>query len=87
MTPAESQALADVRGYSLAGRWTLSGHAKKQAAKRGAAAADVRCALVSAVACSDQGDGTWRVESADEEGDDLTLIVAFEDGVLVVTVF
>lgn len=87
MTPAEAQAFADIRGYAQAGRWVLSAHAKRRAAERGVRPADVRCALVSAATCKDQGDGTWKVPSKDTAGDDLTAIVALEDGVLVVTLF
>jgi hypothetical protein len=87
VTSAEAQALADIRGFSLAGRWVLSAHARRRAAERGVRLADVRCALVSALKCSDQGDGTWKVPSKDTAGDALTAIVALEDGVLVVTLF
>jgi len=87
VTPAEAQALEDVLGYTKAGRWMMSIHAKGQARKRGAKWEDVYCALASAMTCKDQGDGTWMVPSRDAVGDDLTVIVAFQDGVLVVTLF
>lgn len=87
MTPAEAQALADVRGYASAGRYVLSAHAKRRALERGVRPADVRFALVSALTCCDQGDGSWKVPSRDMDGDDLTVVVVIEDGVLVVTLF
>ncbi|HCF56847.1 MAG TPA: hypothetical protein DFS52_02475 [Myxococcales bacterium] len=76
-----------MRGYVSAGRWLLSAHAKRRAIERGIRLEDVRFALVSAVTCCDQGDGTWKVPSSDPDGDELTAIVAREDGVLVVTLF
>jgi hypothetical protein len=60
MTPSEAQALADIRGYTSAGRWVLTAHAKRRAAERSARPEDVRYALMSASTCSDQGDGTWK---------------------------
>jgi hypothetical protein len=87
MTAAEVQALADIRGFASAGRWALTAHAKRRAAERGARPEDVRYALMSALACRDQGDGTWKVPSQDSAGGDLTAIVVLEDGVLVVTLF
>jgi hypothetical protein len=38
-------------------------------------------------AVSTQTENRWRVTGPDSDGDDLTVIVAIEDGVLVVTVF
>lgn len=87
MTPAEAQALADIIGFARSGRWVLSVHAKRRASERGISMADVRCALTTATTCRDQRDGTWKVPSKDTCGDELTAIVALEDGVLVVTLF
>lgn len=87
VTHAEAQSLENIRGYAQAGRWVLSDHAMRRAKERGVRAADVRCALVTATTCRDQGDGTWKVPSKDTAGDDLTSIVALEDGVLVVTLY
>lgn len=49
--------------------------------------ADLRHALVNARSCSQQKTGNWRVEGSDLDGDDLTLVVAIEDGLVVVTLF
>jgi hypothetical protein len=48
---------------------------------------DVRSALVSAVACKDQGEERWKATGPDMDGDHLDLVVVLESGVLVVTVF
>jgi hypothetical protein len=42
---------------------------------------------MTALACTSQREGTWRVESFDRSGDELTAVVALEDGVVIVTVF
>ena len=48
---------------------------------------DLRNALVNAGACTEQDDGTWRVKGDDLDGDELTVVVAIEDGLVVVTLF
>jgi hypothetical protein len=57
-------------------------------AQRGAAFEDVHHALVNAQRCSWQAQkSTWKVESADLDGDDLTLAASIQDDVIVVTLF
>ena len=85
VTPAE--ALADVRGYAGANRIRYTSHARLRMSQRGVAFADVRHALLTATVCKAQPEGTWKVESLDRSGDELTAVVALDDGVLVVTVF
>ena len=85
MSPSE--ALADIRGYAAANRVELSEHAKVSMRKRRVRYRDIRNALTNAATCADQGDATWRASGPDLEGDELTAVVAIEDGLLVVTVF
>lgn len=85
MTLAE--ALADIRGYAGANRIEYTSHARLRMSQRGISFADVRHALMTAPGCRDQGEGTWRVESVDRSGDELTAVVALEGKVVVVTVF
>jgi hypothetical protein len=40
-----------------------------------------------AVRCAAQCGGTWEVTGPDSDGDELTVIVVIDDGVLVVTFF
>lgn len=87
MTPAEKAALAEIRAHAAAGRITLSQHARQRGALRGARFADIRHALTTALACLEQANGCWRIDSADTDGDELTVIVAIRHDVLVVTVF
>lgn len=77
MTP--EQVLADVRGYAAAGRYRLTRHARKRCEERGATFGDVGHALANARTCS--------AGEPDREGDSLTLVVAIEAGLVVVTVF
>lgn len=85
MTPA--QALADVRGYAAAGRFRLTRHARKRCEERGATFDDVGHALTNARTCSAGEPDRWRVEGPDLDGDSLTVVVAIEAGVVVVTLF
>ncbi len=55
--------------------------------ERGAVPADVRCALMNATGCRAQPAGTWRVDGSDRDGDAMTVVVALEEGILVVTMF
>ena len=82
-----AEALRDIRGYAAAGRYVVSWHARERMRERGATQADVRSALVDAQSCSQQKNGSWRVEGSDLDGDELTLVVAIEDGLVVVTLF
>ena len=55
--------------------------------ERGAQFEDVREALVTASKCTADEDEKWKVTGVDRDGDELTLVVALEDGVVVVTLF
>ncbi len=55
--------------------------------QRGVQPRDVRHALSTAQACRRQDNDRWRVDSIDLSGDELTVVVVIEEGVLVVTVF
>jgi len=85
MTPSE--ALADVRGYAGAGRIRLTRHAERRMEDRGLVFRDLRSALVNARQCSALPEERWKVCGPDASGDELTLVVLLEDGVIVVTVF
>ena len=80
------QTLADIRGYAGANRVTLTGHVRLRMAERGAKRADVLHALQTARACKAQ-ESTWLVRSSDSVGDEMTLVVAIEDGLVVVTLW
>ena len=56
--------------------------------KRGASYEDVRHALSTATGC-DVGNEpeTWKVTSADLDGDAMTLVVTLDDGVVVITLY
>ena len=91
VTLAETQALADVRGYALADRIKIEGHARKRMRERGASYDDIRSALVTAKECQFQeearGEARWKVIGWDMVGDDLSVIVELTDGVVVVTLY
>jgi hypothetical protein len=85
---SSAKALADVRGYASAGRIVVTFHAERRMGERGATHPDVRHALVKATGCTRaQRQGCWEVHGPDLDGDDLKLIVAIEDGVIVVTLY
>jgi hypothetical protein len=81
-------ALADIKGYAAANRIHLSRHALERGEQRSAQYADVRAALLSASACRLAERDRWHVSGGvDLDGDELSLIVVIEDGVIVVTLF
>ncbi|MFH2007578.1 MAG: DUF4258 domain-containing protein [bacterium] len=87
MTPAELEALRDIRGYAAAGRVIISRHARRRMAERGANDLDVMQALASAKSCESQPRDRWRVESTDLDGNPLAVVVVIEAGLIVVTLF
>lgn len=86
MTAKEALELA--RGYASVNRVSMTGHARTEARLAGAQWVDVVHALAHGHTC---GPGAkperWRIVGPDVEGKDLALVVVFEDGVVVVTVF
>lgn len=85
---SSEQALAEIRGYAAANRIRLTGHASLRMQQRGADFRDVRSALMTATACTEQQNGSWRIEGGvDRDGDDLTVVAAIEQGVVVITLF
>ena len=85
MTPGE--ALADIRGHAQAGRVEFTGHAVLRARQRGVRIGEAVTALAYAHGCRHDEDEKWRALCRDRDGDLLELIVAIEDGLLVVTLF
>lgn len=78
----------DARGLALAGRFLVSRHAEERMAERGVSFPDVREALVTATICRAEPADRWRLEGGhDCDGAPLSAIVAFEAGVVVVTLF
>lgn len=80
-------ALADIRGYAAANRIRILRHAWQRMSERGAQYEDVRHALSGARKCMAADQGRWKVTGDDLDGDELTLVVAIEAGVIVVTVY
>jgi hypothetical protein len=87
MTAAEALALAEIHGYAAANRVRFTRHAWLRMSERRVAAADVVFCLKTAGTCGAQANGTWKVPGQDTAGDDLTVVVAIEDGALVVTTY
>ena len=86
MTPAD--ALRDVQGFAQAGRIVITTHARRRMKLRGASYEDVRHGLMTAIGCEVGNEPeTWKVTSADLDGDPMTLAVAFDDGVVVITLY
>ena len=79
--------LEDVRGFAAAGRIRITKHGRERMNERGVTHRDLRHALENATACKAEDEERWRVYSADLLGDRLEVILVFQDGLLVVTVF
>jgi hypothetical protein len=82
-----AEALRDIRGYAAAGRVRFSYHAYDRMDQRGATERDVIAACARAKKCKRAAQGRWKVTGPDIDSDDLTVVVAIEDGLLVVTLF
>jgi hypothetical protein len=85
---SDSKALAEIQTLAARNFIRYSSHARKRMSQRGATAADVRKALLTATAADWQVDHqTWHVTGGtDTDGDDLTCNVAIEADVVVVTI-
>lgn len=83
---APAQALALVRGFALSGRIVVTRHAFDRMRQRNVTFRDISSALSAAGRCEVAG-ANWKATGPDVDGDSLTLIVAIEDGLVVVTVF
>jgi hypothetical protein len=79
--------LQQVRGLARANRIVLSAHAAERMRSRRVQYGDVRHALVHAMRASPSEGDRWRVEGPDLDGDDLSVVLVLEDGIIVVTVF
>jgi hypothetical protein len=84
----DAEALAEIRGLALAGRVRPTPHALARMRERQVGYGQLRQALSVAMSCSWQAAReNWKVEAADLDGDELTIVVVLEDGVVVVTLF
>ena len=83
----EDHVLETIRGYAAANRYELSDHAYSRMKQRNIRIADIHNALTKAFRCSSQQNERWRVDGPDMDGDGLTLIVAIEDDLIVVTLY
>jgi hypothetical protein len=83
-----SEALRHIRGYAAAGRVQFSRHAYQRMDERGSSARDVITALANAVHCVPaSGTDCWKAVGPDLDDDELSVVVAIEDGLVVVTLF
>lgn len=85
MEPAE--ALEEIRRLAVARRVWFSPHARQRMDERFVRPRDVYCALENASTCRAGERGRWKVVGPDVDGDELTMAVVLEAGVVVITVF
>lgn len=84
-----ADALEEARRAGATRRFVVSLHARQRQGTRSVQLGDIAAALASARSATYQADReTWRIDGGlDLDGDELTVIVVFEDGVVVVTVY
>jgi hypothetical protein len=87
VSPAEAEALQDIRGYAGAGRVVFPTHARRRMRERGADEEDVIHALTGAASCEAEPPDRWKVPGRDRDGDPLTVVVVIEAGLIVVTLY
>ncbi len=85
MTSAEVLKL--VREWSGLGRCVITQHAAARMYQRHVTHRDVLNALKNAKTCQKADGEKWKVGGPDFDGDDLTVVVALESGLVVVTVY
>jgi hypothetical protein len=86
LTPDE--ALLQIQRAGATGRFEIERfHALPQMRARGVSREDVKFGLQMAVTCQLQANGRWKVHTLDLSQESLVVIVAIQDGVLVITVF
>ncbi len=85
MTAAE--ALEAIRGLARAGRIEVVGHAMERMRQRRVQFGDLRSALENARGAIAVAEERWKVNGPDLDGDELTVVVVVEDGLIVVTVY
>lgn len=85
----DAQALAEIKRLVALNRVLYTHHAQIRMIERGARRRDVEHALLGSTSATEQHDrGSWRLTGGvDFDGDDLTVIVALEADVVVVTLF
>jgi hypothetical protein len=88
VTPRDALEAAQEAGRTGRLLW-WSTHAHEQARERNVTRCDARAALASATQAIYQPENDrWRIEGGkDLDGDDLTVVVVFEGGVIIVTFF
>lgn len=88
MVDKEREAVvAEIRGYAAARRIRVLGHARDRMSQRGVTYADLPHALMNARDCEEGANGRWKVCSTDVSGEDLTVVLLIQTGLLIVTVF
>ena len=81
------EVLAQARGLASVNRLRYSGHGIDEAIEASADDADVRHALVHARSCRPgRVKGRWVITGPDWDGDDLDVVIVFEDEIVVITV-
>lgn len=87
MMAEKKKVLEDIRGFAAAGRIHITKHGRKRMNERRLTHADLRHSLTNCTACKAGEDEKWIAESTDLSGDPLKVVIAFWDGLLVVTLF
>lgn len=83
----KKEVLRDIRELTAAGRAHVTSHGRLRMSQRGVTYADLRYGLMNASDCEAGESGRWRVWTTDMSGDSLTVILAIQDGILIITVF
>ncbi len=87
MNAAEEAALTDIHGYAAVNRIQLTLHARQRMEQRRTRFQELRSILMKAPACSELPSARWRVHGLDADGDALEVIVAIQDGLVIITLF
>lgn len=83
----KQRAIEDIRGYAAARRIRILSHGRDRMSQRRVTYGDLLHALMNTMDCEEGENGRWKVCSTDISGEPLTVILLFQDGLLIVTVY
>lgn len=76
-----------IRELARAGQYVITEYCALRLLQRVITEGDVAAALTGASVCRPQPNGRWKVEGDDGDGETLLLVVALQQGVVVVTAY
>lgn len=84
---ADNELISRVLQLLKDGDFSITQHARQRMRERGVSAEDITWAAYCSPTVTTQEYGKLRIDGEDKDGDELTIIAVYQDGVLIITVF